>query len=517
MSEPAGKTALKPVYGWLPLVYFVIQVIVGVWLAFWLLYNHQPQTGDDIEHLHSAWLVHEGKIPYIDFFQHHNPLLWYLFSPLAGYFAYDLVLFDVVRIISTVVMFASLYVAALIVKRFMAGNWYAGVLCIASVFPSYVIFSGQDFRPDNYMVLMFMLGLYWFFAYLERRQLRDLVLSFMAMFTAFLFMQKVIFLLAFFAAVFFYQLYVGRISVRDFLKALILPCIGGIVFLAWLLAHDMVGRYWLANYIFNLHIPDVYGGLVEKTKPEFYVVSALALCGCIYSLYRGNIYARIICLLWVFEALQRFFYFSLDRHYYYQLQIFNGMLAGTFAWEIIKKWRIAAYVFAVLSLSGCLVFKNYCLENRLKPYYHRYVTPKYVLEQTNRCDVVINGYGLTYGIFSKDVTYYWNLNGQLDVIGSKIGLAPLPDLNGAVQKYLPRIIYTGPYWNERLRKKHIDVPVHWIDKKLRDKYYNQSAFVDIFILKPEYQAQRRCRYNVETGSWDYYYKENYNKEETVGR
>lgn len=162
MSEPAGKTALKPVYGWLPLVYFVIQVIVGVWLAFWLLYNHQPQTGDDIEHLHSAWLVHEGKIPYIDFFQHHNPLLWYLFSPLAGYFAYDLVLFDVVRIISTVVMFASLYVAALIVKRFMVGNWYAGVLCIASVFPSYVIFSGQDFRPDNYMVLMFMLGLYWF-------------------------------------------------------------------------------------------------------------------------------------------------------------------------------------------------------------------------------------------------------------------------------------------------------------------------------------------------------------------
>lgn len=97
------------------------------------------------------------------------------------------------------------------------------------------------------------------------------------------------------------------------------------------------GRALLAGQLhFNLHIPDVYGGLVEKTKPEFYVVSALALCGCIYSLYRGNIYARIICLLWVFEALQRFFYFSLDRHYYYQLQIFNGMLAGTFAWEIIK-------------------------------------------------------------------------------------------------------------------------------------------------------------------------------------
>lgn len=70
--------------------------------------------------------------------------------------------------------------------------------------------SRQLHGPDVYV------GAVLVFAYLERRQLRDLVLSFMAMFTAFLFMQKVIFLLAFFAAVVFYQLYVGRISVRDF-------------------------------------------------------------------------------------------------------------------------------------------------------------------------------------------------------------------------------------------------------------------------------------------------------------
>lgn len=80
MSEPAGKTALKPVYGWLPLVYFVIQVIVGVWLAFWLLYNHQPQTGDDIEHLHSAWLVHEGKFPILIFSASQSAVMVFVFT-----------------------------------------------------------------------------------------------------------------------------------------------------------------------------------------------------------------------------------------------------------------------------------------------------------------------------------------------------------------------------------------------------------------------------------------------------
>ena len=54
-------------------------------------------------------------------------------------------------------------------------------------------------------------------------------------------------------------------------------------------------------------------------------------------------------------------------------------------------------------------------------------------------------------------------------------------------------------------------------EKAMDEAGRYLLVMEQFILKPEYQAQRRCRYNVETGSWDYYYKENYNKEETVGR
>ena len=51
-------------------------------LICWTGFYSGSTDGDTIEHIHTSWLIHTGKIPYKDFFQHHNPLLWYIFSPL---------------------------------------------------------------------------------------------------------------------------------------------------------------------------------------------------------------------------------------------------------------------------------------------------------------------------------------------------------------------------------------------------------------------------------------------------
>ena len=37
---------------------------------------------DTAEHFHCAWLVSQGKVPYIDFWQHHPPFLWLILAPL---------------------------------------------------------------------------------------------------------------------------------------------------------------------------------------------------------------------------------------------------------------------------------------------------------------------------------------------------------------------------------------------------------------------------------------------------
>jgi hypothetical protein len=421
---------------------------------------------------------------------------------------YEIAVFDVVRVISTLLLFANLYIVALIVKRFVSDSWFASILSVVSVFPSYIIYSGQDFRPDNYMVFCLVAGLFYLLKYLNGKKTSSLIISFFLFVLSFFFMQKIIFTLGVIGLIIIYLLVKKQIELNDFLKSLILPVVMAIVFLCWLWYHNMFERYWLSNYIFNLYIPDVYGNLVEKTKPEFYVVGGIALLGAIYFLIKGNTAQRILSILWLFEAVQRLFYFSLDRHYYYQLQVFNAIMAGPILWLIIKKYNFLVWFTIVLSYAGCYIFWQYCEANKLRDNIHRYVTPKYVIEQTNRCDAVLNGYGVTYGIFSNDLTYYWNLNGQLDVIGDKIGLAPLHDLNKTIENNLPRIIYTGPYWNEKLRKQNINIYVHWVSDRIREKYYKQSLFVDVFVLKDEYQNRRRCKYDVKTKKWNYYYKVN---------
>jgi hypothetical protein len=54
--------------------------VAATWprLAFTRLYDP-----DEFEHLHAAWCVAQGQVPYRDFFEHHGPLTYYLLAPFA--------------------------------------------------------------------------------------------------------------------------------------------------------------------------------------------------------------------------------------------------------------------------------------------------------------------------------------------------------------------------------------------------------------------------------------------------
>lgn len=39
---------------------------------------------DEFQHLHAAWLVHSGRVPYLDFWENHTPLFYWIAAPLIG-------------------------------------------------------------------------------------------------------------------------------------------------------------------------------------------------------------------------------------------------------------------------------------------------------------------------------------------------------------------------------------------------------------------------------------------------
>ena len=81
--------------------------------------------GDTLEHMHSSWLVYANFVPYKDFFQHHNPLLWYMFSPIVGLHAQnisDSFITSFVVLSSILVSYINFYYLYLIVSRFLSSK-----------------------------------------------------------------------------------------------------------------------------------------------------------------------------------------------------------------------------------------------------------------------------------------------------------------------------------------------------------------------------------------------------------
>ena len=112
--------------------------------------------------------------------------------------------------------------------------------------------------------------------------------------------------------------------------------------------------------------------------------------------------------------------------------------------------------------------------------------PYYITKKITPCDYVFNGNGLMYNIFGKDPHYYWQLIGQLDVVGEKTGIAPKPNISKIIAEIRPRFVYGKSYFNKFSDESGRKEIVHYVDKDLLDRYYNKTMFSGIYELKNEF-------------------------------
>ena len=102
----------------------------------WTVLYTETGNGDNVEHIHSTWLISQGKIPYKDFFQHHNPLLWYIFAPLIGKITNQMLLLDLAHILGMLGGVLTLIFVYKICIEFFASK-LASVLSILVLCPPY--------------------------------------------------------------------------------------------------------------------------------------------------------------------------------------------------------------------------------------------------------------------------------------------------------------------------------------------------------------------------------------------
>lgn len=77
---------------------------------------------DEFEHIRVGWFVSQGDVPYRDFFEHHHPLIWYLFAPLIVVMPQQaLPVLYTMRGISALFSIGSLIILFQMVKHYLVG------------------------------------------------------------------------------------------------------------------------------------------------------------------------------------------------------------------------------------------------------------------------------------------------------------------------------------------------------------------------------------------------------------
>lgn len=147
--------------------YALFAIVIGacLWWVWRGFYDH-----DEIEHLHAAWLVSQGALPYRDFLEQHHPLLWYLLAPFVRLFSSPHLLVVAMRCVGMGLLGLFSFVVSRILQRVVPGapsRWVLLLLLCSFLFTT----NSLEVRPDPLMNLLFFSGLLAWISFLEQPRL----------------------------------------------------------------------------------------------------------------------------------------------------------------------------------------------------------------------------------------------------------------------------------------------------------------------------------------------------------
>lgn len=105
-----------------------------------------PLDPDESEHLHATWLVADGRVPYLDFWDHHAPTFFYLLAPLTRWLVDSPSVYFAARAVMAVTSGLALVLVYRLARRLSAAAAIAAVLLLAFL-PRFVD-QTTEVRPD---------------------------------------------------------------------------------------------------------------------------------------------------------------------------------------------------------------------------------------------------------------------------------------------------------------------------------------------------------------------------------
>ena len=129
-----------------------------VWLLMGLRLTVRGFDPDELEHLHAAFCLQSGQVPYRDFFEHHAPALYWLAQPVLFFTGPRMTALWILRLgmwlLSTLAVLATTRIARRVLEG-PAAALVPGLLLGSSIFFA----KGVEFRPDVPAMLLLIIAL----------------------------------------------------------------------------------------------------------------------------------------------------------------------------------------------------------------------------------------------------------------------------------------------------------------------------------------------------------------------
>lgn len=333
-------------------------ILLGIWAVL------IGVTHDEAVHMHLAWLITQGLVPYRDFWQHTSPFLWVLMAPFLGWAKPSVELFDLMRVFAGMVFLVNILIGWQI-ARLVWGE--RAKLSLYLLVLSSVAMSAQFLllRPDVFMTFFLLAAIRLSLDIPGERPwpafLAGISVTLAASFIAKQYFLCLLPVLAVFA---------GKKEGRAGKLALYLLglAVGILPFLSYLFSHQIGPEYLKWAFRFNSKIVSLY-----ITFPFGVMALALAAAGALWGLCRGpgGTKARILLLAFILSTLSSLtttttvgggYYLAL--WFYLSAVVASGCDLGRFFGRLPSAgWRAAAFglaagVFLASSVSHLLQYKN---------------------------------------------------------------------------------------------------------------------------------------------------------------
>ena len=343
---------------------------------------------DELEHLHAAYFISNGYMPFRDFFEHHHPLFLFLLAPFVKTMPQNAVLtLYTARVLMTIVSIGTFYYIYKIAQRFLGGKFCAllSILIFLSFYPTLYMFS--IVKPDTLMRFFFVCGL-------------PLIISAASLTLSFLFLQTAVFLIIPLGFVAFYLLYQNPQQTKNFLYAAILPLLFIGIFTAYLYFTDSLEIYFQSCWIFNAKFFSLLDFKLPSQLSDFIIYIIMGYIAYGYSIYakKTNFYIHIIAFLLSFSLIRNFIYPVYYPRYLLPSFFYTSLLIA-YALKDADKIIHTYFKLALIAI--------FCINITITFTIYSNTTSRQLLKRIKPTDSFFNYFSNEQNIYQPRYSYYW--------------------------------------------------------------------------------------------------------------